>query len=226
MTETDEERIKAMVEEANRLQKVGKYEEALDILFGVSEEVSSFFPEGGVKQSLFGLVYHYTGSTLQRMGQYDRAIVALGGAVEFREQDPVAKAYSMFQLFICKQYGELSISDGEVEDTKAALTAAMANKAATIADIGNMMQNVAYVEQVKGDTEKAILFYEMTLKPRETAGDARGYALTQARLAECHLKIGSDKEVIWKYAGSALEYFEKTGDVERVKQINTVLGWK
>jgi hypothetical protein len=57
---------------------------------------------------------------------------------------------------------------------------------------------------------------------REEAEDARGYALTQARLAECYKELGKDTEAR-KHGTSALEYFEKIGDIERIKQVKFAL---
>ena len=229
MTETDEERINKMVDEVNALQKSGKNKEALGLLDKVFKELRAMFGPtliSATQQFLAGRMWHYRGRVLQAMNQYDEAIDALNTAINLRKNDAVSRAYSVFQKFICKQYGEFPISDEEVEETKLALSIAWANKAATIADIGNMMQNLAYVEQTKGDTEKAILFYEMTLKSRETAGDARGYALTQARLAEIYWEMKGMGPLAIRHGKSALEYFEKTNDVERIKQVKAVFGWE
>ena len=218
-----EKEIRRMVEEANRLSKKGEGAGAMDLLDKAWRKVDHVYYFHS--KSLKGLICHYIGRVWQSIEEYERVVEELARAIEFRENDPIAKAYSVFQLFICKVYGKLLITDEEVRDTKMALTAAMADKAATIADIGNMTQDLAYVEQVRGTTEKAVIFYKMTLAAREEAEDARGYALTQARLAECYKEIGEDAKAK-KYGKSALEYFEKTGDVERVKQVKAVFGWE
>ena len=116
----------------------------------------------------------------------------------------------------------MAISGAEVRGTKQALIIAMVDDAASTVDIGNFMQNLAYVEQVKGEINKAILFYEMTLKARETAEDARGYALTQARLAECYKELGEDAKAK-KYGELALKYFKSTGDKERIEQVIAIM---
>ena len=225
MAEKDEEKIKAMVDRANQLSKEGNNLEALGILEQARRKATFMLPIDAINRSE-GLVYHYMGRVEQAMGDYKQAVTSLEFAIRLRDNDPVAKAskvYSVFQRFICKIYGKLPITDEEVEETKMALTAAMASNAATIADIGNMMQNLAYVEQVRGDIEKAILFYEMTLAVREKVYDVRGRALTYARLAECYKEVHRD--VLAKaYAGIALEYFEDTNDVERVEQVRKIFG--
>ena len=218
----EEKKIREIVDEANRLSKVGKNKEALAQLNMAFDEIN-LLSEVEIQQSLLGLTWHYQGSTLQRMGRYDIAVAAIEMAIAFREKDPIARAYSVFQLFICKVYGDIAISDEEVKETKMALLRAMTDDAATIADIGNMMQNLAYIEQVRGDTEKAILFYDMTLASREMAHDERGRALTYARLAECHKEVGGEDEFAKMYAQRALEYFENTGDKERIEQVKKVL---
>ena len=222
---TDEERIKAMVEEANRLQKNGKYEEALEQLNKSFDKIN-VLPEGQIQQFLLGLTWHYRGSTLQRMGRYDRAVKAIAMAIAFRENDPIARAYSVFQLFICKQYGKIAILDKEVKETKMALLKAMTDDAASIQDIGNMMQNVAYIEQKNGSVEKAILFYKMTLEAREEALDKRGRALTEARLAEVYWNMAGRGDLAMSFGRRALTYFEKTGDKERIKQVKAIFGWE
>ena len=224
----EEKRIKAMVAEANRLSKTGRNTGALTILEKAAHKATYMFPIGAIDRSK-GLIYHYKDRIYQAMGECQKAMTSLEYAIGFRSKsdDPVAKAYSVFQQFICKIYCKLPISEEEVEETKMALTAAMAKKTAAISDIGNMMQNLAYVEQIRGDIEKAILFYEMTLKARETAGDGRGYALTQARLAEIYWNdmegMGS---LATEHGMSALEYFEKINDVERIKQVKDIFGWE
>jgi len=217
----EEKKIREIVDEANRLSKVGKNKEALAQLNMAFDEINLLL-EVEIQQSLLGLTWHYRGSTLQRMGRYNRAVEAIEMAIAFRKKDPIARAYSVFQLFICKDYGNIPISDKEVEETKVALLKAMANDAATIADIGNMMQNVAYIEQVKGNINKAILFYHMTEVSRRKANDERGLALTWARLAECY-KIDGNNELAISYGEKALDYFEGTSDIERIKQVKKTL---
>jgi tetratricopeptide (TPR) repeat protein len=215
-----EEEIREMVAEANGLSRKGENAKAMDLLSEADRMVvNEYHPH---KDSLMGLVCHYRGRVFQSISAYEEAVEELERAIEYRENDLIAKAYSVFQRFICKIYGKLSITDQEVEETKMALFAAMANNAASIEDIGNFLQNIAYIEQVKGSVEKAVAFYKMTLVMREEAEDARGYALTQARLAECYKALGNDAEAE-RHGKSALEYFEKTGDIQRVRQVQSAL---
>ena len=220
--EMEEKKIREIVDEANGLSKKGENEEALQLLRGCWDETESL-PFSVRKDPLRGLICHYRGRVLQTMGKYEQAVEELQEAEGYRQDNPVDYAYTAFQLFICKEYGKLPISDEEVEATKFVLLEGIVDKAATIADIGNFLQNVAYIEQVKGDTEKAILFYDMTLASREMAHDERGRALTYARLAECHKEVGGEDEFAKMYAQRALEYFENTGDKERIEQVKKVL---
>ena len=223
-TEARIEEIKGMVNEANRFQKEGEYEEALEQLNKAFDKIN-LLPEDQIQQFLLGLTWHYRGSTLQRMGRYDKAVEAIAMAIAFREKDLIARAYSMFQLFICKVYGNIPISDKEVKETKMALSRAFVDKAATIIDVGNFLQNIAYIEQTKGDIEKAISFYCATEVIRLKASDMRGLALTWARLAECY-KIDGKNELAMSYGEKAINYFEVTGDVERIKQVEDIFGRK
>jgi tetratricopeptide (TPR) repeat protein len=217
---TREQNIKAMVAEANQLSKEGENAKAMDLLIEANRMVvDEYHPH---KDSLMGLVCHYKGRLFQSIGAYKEAVEDLERAIEFRKNDLVAKAYSAFQLFICKIYGKLSITDQEVKETKMALGMALADDAASIADIGNFLQNIAYIEQVEGSVEKAVAFYKAALVMREEAEDARGYALTQARLAECYKTLGKDTDAK-RHGESALEYFTKTHDTERIKQVESVL---
>ena len=215
--------IERMIDRANGLSKKGNNNAARQVLDEAWSQTEYLSEDSA--ESLRGLICHYSGRIFQALGEYETAVRELEEAIRFRENDLVPRAYSVFQLFICKIYGKLPISDEEVEETKAALTAAMANKAATFADIGNMMHNLAYIEQVIGSVHRAILFYKMTLESRREAGDKRGYALTEARLAECYKEVG-DNGLAMSHGKSALEYFEITGDVERTKQVKDIFGWK
>jgi len=223
--EAEEERIKAMVKGANQLSKIGKNKEALELLDRAFAN-AQFLPDSEKKQSLQGLICHYTGRIWQAMGRYEAAAHELQCSIDFRKNDSVACTYSVFQLFICKVYGNIPISDKEVEETKLALLKGTVDKSATIADIGNFLQNLAYVEQVKGDTNKAILFYKTTLTVREEAQDERGLALTKARLAEVYWKIEGGGPLAISYGKEALEFFKRTGDIERIGQVKKIFGWE
>ncbi len=185
------EEIREIVDEANGLSKKGENEEALQLLREAWDE-ANFLSESKTKL-LKGLICHYEGRVLQAMGKYKDAVESLQYAAGFRKDDLIQLAYTWFQLFICKEYGNIPISGEEVEETKMALIAAMANDAATIKDIGNMLQNVAYVEQVKGDIKKAILFYKMTLDARRTAHDERGVAFDGSEIGRSALGNRRDR---------------------------------
>lgn len=223
-TEARIEEIKGIVYEANGLSKRGENEEALQLLQGAWGEVE-YLPEGSRTKLLKGLICHYEGRVLQTMGKYEDAVESLQYAAGYREDDPIQLAYTCFQMFICKVYGNIQISDEEIEETKMALLKAMNDDAATTADVGNMMQNVAYIKQVSGDIEKAISFYHMTEVSRRRANDERGLVLTWARLAECY-KINDKNELAISYGRKAIDYFEGTGDIERIKQIKDIFGWE
>ncbi len=224
--ETDEERIKVMVEEANRFSKEGRNLEALGILEQALNKAKYMLPIDAIDRSN-GLVFHYMGRVEQAKGDYKQAVASLGFALGYRKDNSVDYAYTAFQLFICKDYGKLPISDEDVKETKIALSRAMMDHAATFQDIGNMMQNVAYVEQKKGYIHKAVLFYKMTETIREEADDKRGLALTQARLAEIYWKMmGGTGPLAMSYGREALRYFGEINDVERIEQVKAIFGWE
>ena len=220
MAETDEERIKGMVAEAKRLQKQGENEEALQLLHKAWDESEI----ESLPRNIAGLISRCEGRILRIMGRYNAASIALKYTAECMRDNLIDYANAIFELFACMHDGDIQISDEEVQETRAALIAAMfSNEAKIEDDIGNMMQNLAWIEQLMENTEKAIIFYKMALAAREEAGDARGYALTQACLVECYVEAKSDWKIIWKYADSALEYFGKIGDTERIEQIHATL---
>ena len=222
-TEARIEEIKGIVYEANGLSKRDENEEALQLLQGAWDEVEHL-PEGSRTKLLKGLICHYEGRVLQTMGKYEDAVESLQYAAGYREDDLIQLAYTWFHLFICKVYGNIPISDEEVETTKMALLKAMANDTASDKDVGNMMQNVGHIEQVKGSAERAILLYEMALGACKKVGDERGEALIYAGISECYKKLWK-KHYAGIYGELALEFFEDTGDIEETKQVKEVLKW-
>ena len=70
------------------------------------------------------------------------------------------------------------------------------------------------------------MFYKMTLNARREAQDERGLALTEARLAEEYWKMEGRGDLAMSFGGRALEYFKRTGDVERIKQVKDIFGWE
>jgi tetratricopeptide (TPR) repeat protein len=218
--------IKRIVNEANGLSKKGENEEALQLLREAWNE-TEYLPAGPTALKARGLIYHYQGRVEQAMGRYGDAVVSLEYALGFRKDVPVDYAYTMFQRFICKVYARLPISDAEVKETKMALSTAFVDKEATIMDVGNFLQDIAYIEQTKRSAEKAILFYRMTETVREEADDKRGLALTQARLAEIYWKMMEGTgPLAMSYGRDALGYFEGEGDKERIKQVKDIFGWE
>jgi len=212
------EEIRGLVDEANRLSRKGENEEALQLLRETWNELE--YLNERKAELLRGLICHYRGRVLQRMGQYEEAVEELQEAAGYRKDNPIDYAYTMFQLFICKIYGKIPISDKETKETKMALLEAVVDNTASIQDIGNMMQNIGYIEQVKGSIEKAILFYEMSLRTPQSSVDEHGSTLTKARLAECYKRLAEcykeigKNEIARAYAGAALSYFNISAEKE------------
>lgn len=208
-------KIKEMVNQAVELQRKGRWEEGLKILEQAEEETRSR-PESEAKP-LLGLIRHYQGRILQAMGKYEEAVSRLQEAILVRRGDPTGYGYSTSQLFICKDYAGYPISPLEVDATKEALWK-LIDGTQDPKEIGDAFQNLAYVEQKKGEIRKAIWFYEVAEKFRGIANDQYGFGLTWARLGECYKEIGDDAKAR-EYGEKALRYFEKIGDPERIQQV-------
>lgn len=220
----DRKEIKKMIDRANGLSEKGNNNAALQALREAWDQ-ADFLPESK-SRILKGLICHCEGRILRAMGKYEYAVESLQHAAGYRNDDPIQLAYTWFEMFICKVYGNIPISDEEVEATKMALLKAMSESdhAASDKDVGNMMQSVAYIEQVKGSAERAILLYEMALAARKKVGDERGEALTYAGISECYKELG-EKHYAGIYGELALDFFEDTGDIEGIKQMKEVIKW-
>jgi tetratricopeptide (TPR) repeat protein len=218
------EEIKEIIDKAKGFSERGHNLAALQLLQEALDEANFWSLSDKEVWMRKGLIYHCRGIIERAMGDYEEAFVSLQFACGFRHSanDTIGYAYSAFQLLRCKEYGKLPITDQEIEETKKALFAAMANSAASIADIGNMLQNLAYVEQVRGDIEKAIFFYEMVLGARRKAKDQQAIAFVSLRLAECYKANGQSYEAR-DSASFALGYFLSIDDEERIEEAKKVL---
>ncbi len=207
-----------MINRAMELQRKGEYGKSLKILKEAEEKPASFstLPIDEINL-LHGLICHHQGRILQAMGKFNEAIEKLQKAIELRKGDPVQYGYSIFQLYICKDYAGIKISDREVRDTTIALLK-MADASNDSKQLGDIFQNLAYIKQKQENTEQAVWFYQIAEMFRVIAKDERGLNLTWARLAECYKILGLGQET-GKCGKKALDYFESVGDVERVQQI-------
>jgi len=214
-------KVKEIVNQAVEFQRKGKGEEALRLITEAELKAIGFLGSGALgnedTKSLIGLIRHCEGRILQAMGKYDEAEEKFRNALELRKDDPVGYGYSKFQLFILKDYAGMSISPREVRDTKMVIWE-WADATKDPRELGDVFQNLAYIEQRRGDVQKAIWFYQVAEVFRGIASDQRGFALTSARLGECYAKIG-EIEKAREYGEKALKYFEERGDIERIQQV-------
>ncbi len=207
--------VERLVSQAVEAQREGKPGRGLRLLREAEDKLDS--QAKSKTSSLLGLIRHYQGRIYQSMGDYPSAIIPLRTAVALRKGNPVDYAYSKFQFFICKDYGGFMITPREVIETKAALWG-LIDASKNPRELGDAFQNLAYIESRKGDIRKAVWLYQAAEIFRGIARDERGFALTWARLGECYLKIG-EQEKAEEYGRKALEYFKKSGDIERIKQV-------
>ena len=209
------EKVKKLADQAAQLQRIGKGEKGLQLLSKAVEEINSF-PKDKVK-FFMGLIRHREGRILQAMKKYPEAVVKIQEAIEFRKDDPIQYAYSMFQLFICKTEGKILITDEEVEETRKALWK-MLDITGDLKEAGDAWHNLGFIDAEQGDVLAAIQRSLRALGYRIKAKDERGIALTCARLGEYYKIKGDDREAE-KYGRKALEYFEAEGDIERIRQV-------
>jgi tetratricopeptide (TPR) repeat protein len=207
--------VREMINQAVQSQRRGEWEKGLELL-GKSEKKTKFLAKDEA-MSLLGLIWHYRGRIEQAMGEYKKAMRSLRRAASIRRGDPINRAYSLFQQFICADYGGIWLSPRKVREIKRALWEGI-DTAKDPRFLGDAYQNLAYIESRQGDIEKAIWFYHVVEKFREIANDQRGFALTWARLGECYKKIG-EEEKAREYGEKALNYFEEVGDPERIQQV-------
>ncbi len=210
-----EKRLEKVVNQATEFQRNNQGEEGLKLLAVFAEEIKSL-PCGEIEYPM-GSIRHHQGRILHSMGKYQSAVAKLDEAIEWRKNDPIQWAYSMFQRFIAKVYGKIFISPEEIIETKKSQYILIdASKSAK--QIGDAWQNLGYIEEQFGSIEKTILFYHATECYRKLAKDIRGLALTQARLGECYKKVGKIRKAD-DYGKKALKYFEEAGDLERIRQV-------
>jgi tetratricopeptide (TPR) repeat protein len=215
-----EEEIKKMVDKAKELSKRGHNKAAIQLLREAWYEVKGL--PAGRARPLKGSIRHYQGIAEQAMGQHGRAVKELEYALGYRKDSTVDYAYIMFQLFDCKVDGDIPITDEEVEETKMALGMALVDDAATNADIGNFLLDISYIEQTRGNVDKAIVFYTTVLGVQQKVNDNRKIALAQIGLAECNLELG-EKYFANVYANQALRFFLTENDKKGTERVRNVL---
>ena len=210
-----EKDIREIINQAVEFQRKGEGDKGLNLLQEAEEKLELF--DKNISEPLKGLIRHHQGRILQAMEKYDAAEEKLQEAVEIRKEDPIGYAYSLFQLYICRNYAGQMISPVMIGRTKKALWE-LANSTNDPKQIGDAFQNLAYIEFTEKVVNKATWFYHVAEVFRGIANDQRGLAMTQARLGECYKATGSIEKAE-EYGKKALEYFEKVGDVERIQQV-------
>lgn len=209
-------KLEEVVNQSLKLSRKGQSEEGLRLLADFAEEIKSL-PEKEIRP-LMGTICHTEGRVLQSMGKYHSAVSKLQEAIELRKDDPIQRAYSMFQLFICKTYGKILITDKEIAETKKALWRVI-NASGDLKEVGDAYHNLGFIHAEDGDMIGAIQYSLRALGFKKEAKDERGIALIWARLGEYYRKIGDNQKVYEYYGKKALKYFEETEDIERIRQI-------
>lgn len=210
-----EKDIREIITQAVEFQRKGERDKGLELLQEAEEKLKLF--SKNISEPLKGLIRHYQGRILQAMGKYDAAEEKLHEALGIRKEDPIGYAYSLFQLYICRNYAGEIISPGMIGRTKKSLWE-LANSSNDPKQIGDAFQNLAYIEFTEKVVNKATWFYHVAEVFRGIADDQRGLAMTQARLGECYKASGSDEKAE-EYGEKALEYFKEVGDIERIQQV-------
>ncbi|MBI4138069.1 MAG: tetratricopeptide repeat protein [Candidatus Wildermuthbacteria bacterium] len=198
------------------LRNQGKTEDALAAIDVAIQEAG-----GGV---LLGRLLHDRGTTLQGAKRFQESLEFLGAAFLLRQGsgDFLGASYSRFQMAMCR-----FVAGG----SEAALAQEFKSAAAMLEDLlerlkdslevsheGNLRQNLAFCIQQDGRHGEALELYREVLLFRQQAGDNRGYAMTQSRMAECLLNLGHLREAN-EVAHRALLYFESIGDLNRIAQV-------
>lgn len=209
------EKIKETVNRATELQRKGLGSQGVQLLEEAEREVKSL-PENKLR-FLMGMIRHQEGRIFQSLGDYQMAVTKLQEAIKLRKDDPIQRAYSMFQLYICKTYGKILITDEEIAETKKALWMVI-NVSGDLKEVGDAYHNLGFIHAEQGDMTGAVRYSLRALGFKKEAKDERGIALIWARLGEYFRKTG-DNQKAEDYGKKALGYFEKTGDIERIQQV-------
>jgi len=211
----ESEEIKKMINQALDLQRKGEWEKGLKLL-QEAEGKTKLLPENESKP-LMGQIRHTESRILQAMGKHIEADQKYREAKEIRREDLIQFGYTVFQIFLNKEYAGIPIKSYEIKETKVAIWQ-WADAIKNPKELGDVFQNLAYIEQKQGDIKKAIWLYQVAEVFRGIANDKRGFGLTWARLGECYRQIGEDQKA-QEYGKKALKYFEEIGDSERIRQV-------
>lgn len=211
----ESEEIKKMINQALDLQRKGEWEKGLKLLREAEEKTKNLPKDES--NPLMGQIRHMEGRILQATGKHIEADQKYREAKEFRRKDPVQLGYTVFQIFINKDYAGIPILPDEVKEIKILLWG-WADATKNPKELGDVFQNLAYIEQKQGDIKKAIWLYQVAEVFRGIADDQRGLGLTWARLGECYREIGEEQKAR-EYGEKSLKYFEKVGDPERIRQV-------
>jgi len=217
---TDRAEIQRAEHDRLELRNRGEYEAAI-------AQINQAIQEAGGGE-LLGRLLHDRGTTLQGASRFDEALVSLRAAYLVRRAagDAIGASYSAFQIPMCRNLAGDPHDDllEEFRQAKNILSQILSEEAAKIevAHEGNLRQNLAFCLQREGEHESALEMYNEVLSLREQADDQRGYAMTQARIAECLLGLGRLDEAE-STAQAALEYFEKIQDQNRIQQLRSTL---
>jgi tetratricopeptide (TPR) repeat protein len=229
MTEKEigQKEIEEKKKEILDLKRKKKTDEALFMVSGLIEDLK--YQTDMVSRLAIGWLLHQTGNIFEKtVYGWEESKAWYNAAFVYRcTFDPIGTAYTIFQLAMLE---ETFNKNGEdvlpyflkakpyVEKAMDILQGKVLRGNASSKDkedYGNMLHNLAYILQRKGDIKKAKINYQIALDCRHITGDKRGEGLTLARLAE----IEGDIEVAEKYLDDAYKIFDSIGDVDRLKQV-------
>lgn len=198
----------------------GRHEDAMRIL------QLAFRDAGGGTQ--LGETLHHMGTTLQGKKRYPEALEALRAAFLVRELagDGLGAAYSAFQIPMCHLVSGTQKQEllGEFAKARERILDIVDKQGQDLEllHLGNLWQNVAFCYQMESNFSEALSGYGYVLELREQVGDARGRAMTQARIAECQLDLGCLEDAK-RVAQETLAFFREIYDRNRIAQVEQTL---
>jgi tetratricopeptide (TPR) repeat protein len=84
--------------------------------------------------------------------------------------------------------------------------------------------NMGLVYQARGEWDKALEFYQKSLKIKEQVGDIHGMALTLGNIGFLKIKQGRFEEAV-KPLEQAIDIFKQVGDERNVQKCQMALDW-
>ena len=204
--------VKEVIGTVANLQREGKNEKALEILKRAIQTIPNLSYEEE------GVIHHWQGRVYQLMGEYERAAIQLGLAMDFREGDPEQYGYSAFQRYYCRVHDpKVEVAEEEIKEIQKVLFRMSTSRDEPKLN-GVVKHNLAYVAQKSGNIDEAIVLYKAAEILIRESQDEWDRALTLYRLGQCH-KIKGEKAEAKEYGEKALPTFEEAGDLKRIEDV-------